>query len=279
MLPESRHRSAPGGRRDAPGSDWTVCMMATLAVLGIESTSLTIFFDILIIFAVIVYVALVYWTYNDAQRRILDPTLVGCATAVALVPFVGPLVYLIVRPVETLEDAQEREMELEATKLRLYELESGLCPHCDYPIERDFLRCPSCLRSLKERCHKCERPLDRAWTICPYCESEVPAPTVRRTRAGSRRAGHETTPAAPAATKGAAARSGATARTARDHGDVEDEEPAEKRSRATRSAAAPRASSAPAAAGSANGSTAEPAEPSPAQERSRRRTEARSEPS
>jgi hypothetical protein len=61
-----------------------------------------------------------------------------------------------------------------------------LCPHCDYRIERDFVRCPSCLRKLKERCVNCSRPLDRAWTICPYCEADVPglsAPRSRRRRA------------------------------------------------------------------------------------------------
>src|SRR5207245_10053241 len=48
---------------------------------------------------------------------------------------------------------------------------------------RDFIRCPSCLRKLKERCVSCSRPLDQAWTICPYCETDVPgASTSRRAR-------------------------------------------------------------------------------------------------
>jgi hypothetical protein len=42
------------------------------------------------------------------------------------------------------------------------------------------VRCPSCLRKLKERCVNCSKPLDRAWTICPYCETEVPELTPRR---------------------------------------------------------------------------------------------------
>ena len=165
-----------------------------LAVLGIESTTLTVVVDLLIICAAVVYLALIYWTFQDARRRIEDPTLISCATLVSLVPFVGTLVYVIVRPAETLEDAQERELELEATKLRLYELESALCPHCDYPIERDFVRCPSCLRKLKERCKSCSRPLDRAWTICPYCETEV-APAAR---SGGRRGRGASTPATAA---------------------------------------------------------------------------------
>ena len=105
------------------------------------------------------------------------------------VPFVGTIVYMILRPPEYLEDVRERELEVQAAEARLHELDSGLCPHCDYRIERDFVRCPSCLRKLKDRCVSCQRPLDQAWTICPYCETEVPgavAPT-RRQRRSSRR--------------------------------------------------------------------------------------------
>jgi hypothetical protein len=64
----------------------------------------------------------------------------------------------------------------------LHDLDHGLCPHCDYRIERDFIRCPSCLRKLKERCSNCSRPLDQAWTICPYCEADVPGIAPKRAR-------------------------------------------------------------------------------------------------
>jgi RNA polymerase subunit RPABC4/transcription elongation factor Spt4 len=109
--------------------------------------------------------------------------LVGCSTAASLFPFVGTIVYMILRPPEYLEDVRERELEMHAAEARLHELDHALCPHCDYRVERDFVRCPSCLRKLKERCVRCSRPLDQAWTICPYCETEVAAaPASRRTR-------------------------------------------------------------------------------------------------
>jgi hypothetical protein len=161
--------------------------MPLLAYFGIESSGLTVAIDLIIVFGVLLYLALIYWTYVDARRRIVDPTVVGCATAVSLFPFVGTLLYVVVRPPETLEDAQERELELETTRLRLHQLESGLCPHCDYPVEPDFVRCPSCLRKLKDRCKGCSRPLDRAWTICPYCETEVAARSTGSRRSGARR--------------------------------------------------------------------------------------------
>jgi hypothetical protein len=166
--------------------------MPPLAYFGIESSGLNLVIDLLILFVVVLYFSLIYWTYADARRRILDPMLVGCATAASLFPFVGTIIYMILRPPEYLEDARERELEIRAAEARLHDLDHSLCPHCDYRIERDFVRCPSCLRKLKERCVACQRPLDQAWTICPYCETEVPgaiAPTRRRRR--TRRASEE----------------------------------------------------------------------------------------
>jgi len=157
--------------------------MPPFAYFGIESSGLNLVIDLLIVFVVVVYLSLIYWTYADARRRILDPMLVGCSTAASLFPFVGTIVYMILRPPEYLEDVRERELEMHAVEARLHELDHALCPHCDYRIERDFVRCPSCLRKLKERCVSCSRPLDQAWTICPYCETEVAnASASRRTR-------------------------------------------------------------------------------------------------
>ncbi len=158
--------------------------MPPIAYFGIESSGLSLAIDLLILFLVVLYGSLVYWTYADARRRIADPMLIGCATAASLFPFVGTIVYMILRPPEYLEDVRERELELQAAEARLHDLDHSLCPHCDYRVERDFIRCPSCLRKLKERCASCSKPLDRAWTICPYCEAE--APTVKPARRTTR---------------------------------------------------------------------------------------------
>jgi hypothetical protein len=156
--------------------------MLPLAYFGIESSGLNLAIDLLILFVVVVYFSLIWWTYADARRRIVDPMLVGCATAASVFPFVGTIVYMILRPPEYLEDVHERELETQAAEARLLQLDQTLCPHCDYRVERDFIRCPSCLRKLKERCANCSRPLDQTWTICPYCEADVPGISAPRTR-------------------------------------------------------------------------------------------------
>jgi hypothetical protein len=156
-----------------------------LAAFGIENDGLNLAVNLLILFLIVIWFALVYWTYADAKRRIADPMLVMCATIASIFPFVGTIVYMIVRPPEFLDDVRERELELQAAELKLAEAEHTICPYCDHSIQRDFLRCPHCLRKLKDPCVNCTRPLDPQWPICPYCEHEVPGavqPTARRRR-------------------------------------------------------------------------------------------------
>ena len=144
-----------------------------LAIFGIDSSGLDLAVRLTILVLVVIWLALIYWTYSDARRRIADPMLVACATAASLFPFIGSIVYMIVRPPEYLEDVRERELEMQAAEARLHQLGYLLCPHCDHEVEKDFLRCPSCQRKLKDPCVTCGKPLEPDWAICPYCETEV----------------------------------------------------------------------------------------------------------
>jgi hypothetical protein len=156
--------------------------MALSAVFGITNDGLNLVVNLLLLFLVVVWLALVYWTYADARRRIQDPMLVTSAMVASLFPFVGTVVYMIVRPPEYLEDVHERELEIAAAEARLAMVAQESCPYCHFEVEKSFLRCPSCLRRLKEPCGTCGKPLDSRWQICPYCEAEVPqaAPAPRR---------------------------------------------------------------------------------------------------
>lgn len=151
-----------------------------IAIFGIDGGILSLVINLLVLFLVVVYLALIYWTYLDAKRRIEDPVLISCATAASVFPFIGTVVYTILRPPEYLEDREERDLELRAAELRLRQLIEQSCPHCEYPIERNYVRCPNCERRLRSPCRKCRKPLDPKWGTCPYCETEV-----RRSRSTS----------------------------------------------------------------------------------------------
>jgi hypothetical protein len=168
--------------------------MAVLAIFGITNDTLNLVVKLLLLFVIAIWAALVFWTYSDARRRIEDPMLIGCAAAASLFfPFVGTIVYMIVRPPEYIDDVRERELEIAAASARLQQVEQLGCPYCDFEIEKTFLRCPSCLRRLKEPCGTCGRPLDPRWKICPYCEAEVGQAAPQQRRRAARR-----TPAASA---------------------------------------------------------------------------------
>src|SRR4051794_19130623 len=156
--------------------------MRTPAVFGIDNSNVNPAVSVALLILAVLYLALVFWTFADARPRIDDPLLVFCATACSLFPFVGTIVYLIVRPPEYLDDVRLRELEMTAAEARLASLDYQLCPHCDYEIQADYLRCPSCMRKLKERCYSCGKPIDPAWRMCPFCEAETNAPTPSTTR-------------------------------------------------------------------------------------------------
>jgi hypothetical protein len=88
-------------------------------------------------------------------------------------PFVGPLIYMLFRPPEYLEDVRERELEIRAIESRLGGPEVK-CKVCGCEIEPDFLVCPVCTTKLRSACTECARPLEPAWQVCPYCEAPIP---------------------------------------------------------------------------------------------------------
>ena len=122
---------------------------------------------------VAMWLALVFWTYKDAKRRVTDPLMIGVAVATSLIfPYFGTLFYVILRPPEYIEDVLERDLEIRA---REQELVGGAnrCPSCRTPVRDDFLVCPKCRRELKIACGSCAKPLEPSWRTCPYCAAEV----------------------------------------------------------------------------------------------------------
>jgi hypothetical protein len=140
-----------------------------------HSTAFEVARNITLFFVVLFWLGLAFWVHRDARRRIDDVLLVGTATLLGLVPFVGPLVYLLFRPPETLADAHARRVEIDALERRLLRREPQ-CPVCHTEIEAAYLVCPVCTTTLKEPCGSCGRPLERLWQACPYCATRVGEP-------------------------------------------------------------------------------------------------------
>jgi hypothetical protein len=140
-----------------------------------HSTAFDVTRNLALFFVAVFWIGLAFWVNRDARRRMDDGWLIGTATLVGLVPFVGPLVYLLFRPPETLAEVRAREIEVRALETRLVQKPQPQCPVCRSGVEASYLVCPICTTTLREPCTSCKAPLEPLWQACPYCATPVGA--------------------------------------------------------------------------------------------------------
>ncbi len=115
-----------------------------------------------------VYVGLIVWTYRDVKERsrdVLAHILAPLLVAVFNLP--GLLVYVLLRPRNTLAEEYERSLVEESVLQDL--AVQRVCPGCGRRVESDFVVCPYCHHQLRMRCVGCGRLLQPEWDVCPYC--------------------------------------------------------------------------------------------------------------
>lgn len=140
---------------------------------ALRSSAASVTTNVLILFAVVLWLGLAFRVHRDARRRVDDGWLVGLATTLGFaLPFIGPVVYLLFRPPETLADARAREVEMRALRGRLLQA-APHCPVCLSEVESDYLVCPVCTTRLREQCPHCNAALDPLWQACPYCATPL----------------------------------------------------------------------------------------------------------
>jgi len=132
------------------------------------------FLAIGIAYLIAVWFALVAWTFRDIESRSRSVFTQVFSTLLVVLFFVpGLLLYLILRPKETLDQVFQRALEEEYLLQDLDEL--PLCPSCQRSVEAEFVICPHCQASLRHACASCSRLIDRRWAVCPYCTAPVTA--------------------------------------------------------------------------------------------------------
>jgi hypothetical protein len=146
--------------------------------------------DMVKVYVLLLWLGTAYWAFRDMQARTENPLLPYFAAGLIIfftpVLFIFAVVlYLIVRPRETLAEVYERSL---AEETLLAEVEKNqLCPVCRDRVESDWLVCPNCRTRLHRVCPSCNRLAEPSWSLCAYCGREfdwaergaarVPAPT------------------------------------------------------------------------------------------------------
>jgi hypothetical protein len=117
------------------------------------------------------WLALIVWAYRDMRSRSRDTfAQLGSLLLVALLIIPGLIIYLLIRPRETLSEAYERSLEEEAL---LQEIEEKpTCPGCGQHVQDNWQACPHCFTRLKKPCTNCHQMLELSWQVCPYCTAQ-----------------------------------------------------------------------------------------------------------
>ncbi|MCL7455376.1 MAG: zinc ribbon domain-containing protein [Anaerolineae bacterium] len=123
-------------------------------------------------FLTAMWIAVVIWAFRDIRSRSRDIFAQILATLMVLIffplfPLPGLVLYMILRPRETLSEIYERSLEEEALLQGIEERMA--CPGCNRRIEEEFMICPTCHTRLKKACPACGRLLHLRWNICAYC--------------------------------------------------------------------------------------------------------------
>ena len=80
------------------------------------------------------------------------------------------VLYLIVRPRETLAEVYERSL---AEESLLAEVEKNeLCPVCRDRVDAEWLVCPNCRTRLHRVCPSCNRLAEPTWPLCAFCGTD-----------------------------------------------------------------------------------------------------------
>jgi hypothetical protein len=147
--------------------------------------------QLIVIYVVLLWLGTAYWAFRDMQARTENPILPYFAAA--LIIFFTPLLfvfavvlYLIVRPRETLAEVYERSL---AEESLLAEVEKNeLCPVCRDRVDSEWLVCPNCRTRLHRVCPSCNRLAEPTWPLCAFWGMDV-----SRRRRASTSSAHLTT--------------------------------------------------------------------------------------
>ncbi len=136
-------------------------------------------FRFIFAYVVIMWLALVYWTFRDIRRRSNDIVVTLASVMLVATTFLlGYWLYLVVRPRTTL--AERAEENFRRSLFADYRATSS-CPNCSERLRDDFILCPSCEKAVREPCTGCSRALLASWKSCPYCGLGTPAKKLGQT--------------------------------------------------------------------------------------------------
>lgn len=134
---------------------------------------------ILLIVFVIFWIVVLDWVWLDAGERTGNKTArIIYLLLVLFLNVFGWIIYLIIRPSQTIEQIYWGDLERRYLKYETAEL--GDCPKCGTQLYPGYVYCPKCGLELKVKCSGCDLYIDKSSEYCPFCGEKANKETVQK---------------------------------------------------------------------------------------------------
>lgn len=130
------------------------------------------FGNILLFSLVIFWLVVVGWVWADSGERTTKRSLrILYILIVFILNIPGLIIYLIIRPSETIEQIYWGDLERRYLKFETSEL--GDCPSCCTQLYPGYEHCPNCGFEIKKKCPSCQMLVSRDSKYCVYCGTQI----------------------------------------------------------------------------------------------------------
>lgn len=135
---------------------------------GVGDVDFAFVIKLLIVLFIFFWVIVIGWAWNDASERSTNRVFrVLSVLLVALLNVPGLIIYLILRPKQTIAEIYWSDLERRYLKYETAEL--GDCHNCGFQLQPGFVNCPNCAAVIKVKCEGCGVYIDKDWKHCPFC--------------------------------------------------------------------------------------------------------------
>ncbi len=130
------------------------------------------FGTLFIVALVVFWLVIIGWVWVDSSERTSKKGLkIGYILLVIFFNIFGLIIYLIIRPSETIEEIYWEDLERRYLKYETSEL--GDCPRCGSQLYPGYVFCTNCGYRLKVKCPQCGVLIDKDHLFCEYCGFKI----------------------------------------------------------------------------------------------------------
>ena len=130
------------------------------------------FGTLFVVALVVFWLVIIGWVWIDSSERTSKKGLkIGYILLVIFFNVFGLIIYLIIRPSETIEEIYWEDLERRYLKYETSEL--GDCPRCGSQLYPGYVFCTNCGYRLKVKCTQCGVLIDKDHVFCEYCGFKI----------------------------------------------------------------------------------------------------------